>query len=410
MKIVVFNRAFPPEVSATSQLLEELAQGLAENHGCDVSVVAGVPQGTIHGEWKRPRGWQPFCVETKGKVSIFRVNGTCFSKKSFCGRVANYLSYFLNSWVASLWLKRQNVVIAMTDPPIIGCVAWTTAKRFQCRFVMVYNDLFPEAAHLLGEGSSPFIDKYLNRMNRLFLQRADRIVALGSAMRHRLIHEKEADPKKIRVISPWADTSMLVPAPKRNSFSLMHGLADKFVVMHAGNMGLSQNVEFIVQVAARLIDLRDVIFLFIGDGVRKTFLEEEVRRLGLKNVRFLPYQRKDLLSETFASADCFIISLKPGLSGYILPSKLFSILASGRPYVAAVEEMDDVVSITKQYDCGLVSRPTDPADCAQKIRILHHEPALRQRLGTNAREASRSFDRRQAVQAYFTLSSDWMAV
>ena len=124
---------------------------------------------------------------------------------------------------------------------------------------------------------------------------------------------------------------------------------------------------------------------------------------GLDNVVFLPYQPRESMRDSYATADVFIVSLKPGLAGYIVPSKLYGILAAGKPYVAAVEEETEVAAITKQHQCGLLSRPGDALDLADKITILYQDRDLRRRLGENARKAGLEFDRRTQVRAYFRL-------
>jgi glycosyltransferase involved in cell wall biosynthesis len=202
------------------------------------------------------------------------------------------------------------------------------------------------------------------------------------------------------VIHNWADTEAIVPASKDNPFSREHGLHDKFVVMHSGNLGLSQNLDAWIEVAAKLTSEPDVVFLFIGDGVRRDALEADVARRGLGNVSFLPYQPRETLCESYASADVFIVSLKPGLAGYIVPSKLYGILAAGRPYVAAVEQATEVAAITREHDCGVVVEPGDVGGMVHEITRFVRDRARGERLGRNARRAGARFDRRKQVGAY----------
>jgi len=141
----------------------------------------------------------------------------------------------------------------------------------------------------------------------------------------------------------------------------------------------------------------------VGDGARRETLEARARSEGLSNVRFLPSQPKAGLGESFASADVFVVSLKRGLAGYIVPSKLYGILAAGRPYVAATEDNCEVTAITERYGCGLLARPGDADDLARKILALHQDRALVERLGANARQAALAFERRAQVRAYHAL-------
>lgn len=399
----MFNRSFWPETAATGQFLTELAVGLVEDFGCRVSAVAGVPLvAVLPGSEVAGDGLTPGRHVHRG-VEILRTRGTQFSKRRFAGRFSNYVTYFLAACAVGLRLERPDVVVACTDPPIIGLAGWLAARRYNARFVMSYQDVFPEVARLLEDFRSEAVDRVLAAVNRFLVLRADRVVALGETMRRRLVESKGADPARTVVIPNWADCSAIAPGDKRNAFSEAHGLADRFVVMHSGNLGLSQGLEHAVEAAARLRDLPDLVWVFVGDGVKRSQLEILARHAGATNVRFLPYQPVEVLSQSFASADVFLISLKRGLAGYIVPSKLYGILAAGRPYVAAVEEECEVTAVTRKYDCGLLAQPEDAEDLAEKVRILYRDPDLRRRLGENARRTALHFDRRLGVQAYYDL-------
>ncbi len=387
MRIVFFNRSYWPDFGATGQLLTELSQDLAREHGSEVEVVAGGgtnPLGLVSRE--RHEG-----------VDILRTRETRFARRSFLGRFTNYVSYFLSAFWASFRIRRPDVVVGLTDPPIIGLVAWAAARRTGARFVFLCQDIFPEVANLLEDFKSERVNWILERVNRFLVRRADRVIALGETMKKRLVEGKGAPPEKVAVIHNWADGALLSPGPKDNPFSREHGLQDRFVVLHAGNIGLSQNLDCVLEVAS---ELEAVTFLFIGDGVRRKPLEDEAARRGLGNVRFLPYQRRERMRETYATGDVFLVSLKRGLAGYIVPSKLYGILAAGRPFVAAVEEDSEVAAITGEFECGIVVAPGDVGGMTHEISRLHRDRDLARRLGENARRASAHFERRKQVRAY----------
>jgi colanic acid biosynthesis glycosyl transferase WcaI len=140
--------------------------------------------------------------------------------------------------------------------------------------------------------------------------------------------------------------------------------------------------------------------------VRRKPLEEASRSRGLANVRFLPYQPRERMRDTYATADLFLVSLKPGLAGYIVPSKLYGILAAGKPYVAAVDEDSEVASITRAHECGFVVAPGDVEGMTDDITRLHRDRDLARRFGENARRASFDFERRKQVRAYHALFQD----
>jgi glycosyltransferase involved in cell wall biosynthesis len=243
----------------------------------------------------------------------------------------------------------------------------------------------------------------LQRVNRFLCAHATHIVALGATMRERLIENKGAPPDRTSIIPSGADTRAITPGDRHNAFAVEHRLADRFVVMHSGNIGLSQNLETLVDAAALVADVPDITIVFQGEGVKKQELQARVGELGLTNVLFLPFQPKDRLGESFAAADIFIVSLQAGLAGYIVPSKLYGILASGRSYVAAVEETCEVAAITRQHDCGDVVPPGDARALADAILACHRDRERTRRQGVNARQASLEFDRGRQVEKYMSL-------
>jgi colanic acid biosynthesis glycosyl transferase WcaI len=398
LTICFFNRSYWPDVAATGQYLTELAQDLAAR-GCEVSVVAGAP--LLAAERRRSR-WLVGREQHEG-VRILRANGTRFRPRRFAGRVANYLSYFMSAALASLSIGRHDVVVALTDPPIVGLLALWTARRTGAKFVFLCEDIFPEVAVLVEDFHNPLVNRALDRINRYLLARADAVVALGPRMERRLVEEKGADPGRTTVIHNWADCEAIQPAAKDNAFSRANGLADRFVVMHSGNVGLSQNLEVVLDAAERLRGKDDLVFAIVGDGSKRRVLEADAARRGLGNVRFLPYQPKALLDQSFAAADLFLVSLEAGLEGYIVPSKIYGILAAGRPFIAAVDPSCEVAGIARDSQCGLVTAPGDADALASSVLAMYDDRPALAAMGRRAREAAWQYDRRRAVSAYHDL-------
>ena len=407
LRVCFFNRSYHPDQGATGQLLTDLAEDLARDGRHEVWVVAGPPllRSAPPGAAAAPARSRrfPFGREERNGVRILRAWGTALRPGRFAARAANYLSFFGSSCLAGLAVPRLDVVVALTDPPIIGLAALACARRTGARFVFLCQDVFPEVARLLGDFRSERVDRLLERVTRLLIARADRVVAVGETMRERLVAGKNADPARITVIHNWADCAAIVPGPKRNPWSLAHGLAEPFVVMHSGNIGLSQDLDVLIDAAARLSAYPDIVVAIVGDGVKRADLEARVSQRGLANVRFLPYQPRERLAQSFASADVFVVSLARGLAGYIVPSKLYGILASGRPYVAAVEEASEVAAITRRHQSGLLAEPGDAESLARQILTLHGDRAQGRELGANARRAAVRYDRPIQVEAYARL-------
>jgi colanic acid biosynthesis glycosyl transferase WcaI len=402
LRIAFFNRSYWPDQAATGQLLTELAEDLVARFGCDVTVVAGRALNAASAH-PATRDRRPVTREEHRGVRIVRANGTTFRPRRFAGRAANYATYLGSAALASLQLPRQDIIVSLTDPPVIGAVALAAARRQRSRFVFLCEDVFPEVTSLVEDFRSETVNRVLDRTYRRLLREADAVVALGDCMRRRLVDEKEADASRVHVIHNWADCSAVRPAPKDNAFSRAHGLVDRFVVMHSGNVGLSQNLDVLVEAAARLRSHPDVVIAVVGDGARRQTLQYRASALGLDNIRFFPYQPKELLIESFAAADVFVVSLRPGLEGYIVPSKLYGILAAGRPFIAATDPSCEAAALGGEHQCSLWARPDNPDALATAILALRSNPALTAAMGGRARQLAMRFDRRTAVESYYDL-------
>ena len=391
MHVCFFNRAYWPDLSATGQLLTEMAEGLAAAHGWQVTVVTGYPLRTE----ARPPG-----RERRNGVTIVRAGGTTFSPGRFAGRAANYLSYFAAALVRGVAVGRPDVVVAMTDPPIIGLAALALARRAGAPLVAWCQDLFPEVAVLLEDFHSPAVNRALAGINRFQLSRASAIVALGDTMKQRLVTGKGADPARIHVVDNWADCAAIVPGQRVSEWSDVQGLSERFVVLHAGNLGLSQDLDNVLHAAARLKPRRDIQFVFVGGGVREPALHALARSLQLDNVRFVPHQPKEAMPPWYAASDVSLISLRRGLAGVIVPSKTYSALAAGRACVAAVEPACEAASIIGQAGCGLVVEPGDPAALAGAIQALADDREGTAAMGARARAAALTYDRPRQVARF----------
>jgi len=194
MHITFFNRSYFPDQTATGQLLTDLCEDLVRDHGCRVSVVAGPPLQPLPGQETRRRG--VVSRERHNGVEIHRANGTRLDKRRFAGRATNYMTYFASACYAGLRLDRPDVVVALTDPPIIGLAAWVAARRCGAPLVMAFKDLFPEVTALLPDFHSDTINAALQRVNRFLVARAAMNIALGETMRRRLESESTTS-------APW---------------------------------------------------------------------------------------------------------------------------------------------------------------------------------------------------------------
>jgi colanic acid biosynthesis glycosyl transferase WcaI len=269
------------------------------------------------------------------------------------------------------------------------------------------QDVFPETAVALRRLDDPLVVGALRAAIRGYLVRADAVVAIGETMRRRL-EAKGAPRERLHVIPNWVDTAALVPGPRRNEWSAAHGLDDRFVVMHSGNLGNAQDLDALVRAAALLGDLDDVAIVLIGDGVRRSELVALARSLGVADrVRFLPFQERSVLPLSLSSADLHVVGLARGLSGYVVPSRLYGVLAVARPVVVAADADSETARTVAEAACGVVVPPGRPELLAEAIRSARGGALDLDALGAAGRDwVVANGDRAVAVERYRRLLRD----
>jgi len=387
-RLLVLNQYYWPGVEATAQLLTELCEALAEE--MDVRVVTGV----LHGHEDEPRDL------VQNGVRVIRVPSTSFERSKLAARASNYITYLANALLRSLRGVRPDVVLCMTDPPIIADIALLVARRYRAPFVVVSQDVFPEIAVQLKRLENPALMSLLRSLVSLYLRRADRVVAIGDTMRKRL-EEKGARPERVRVIPNWVDTKRLRPSEDGNEWSTGVGLDGKFVVMHSGNVGHAQDLDSLVRSATFLRDLDDLRIVIIGMGARHAELVALSKQLEVDQVRFLYYQPRGVLPSSLSAADVHVVGLAAGLAGYVVPSRLYGILAVARPVIVAADAESETAQVVEGAGCGIVVSPGRPELLARAIRDAHDGKYDLDAMGARGREwVEREADRSVAVRSY----------
>ena len=354
-RVLVLNQYYWPGVEATANLLTELCEALAADY--DVTVIAG--------GWSRGASKQ-----VRNGVEIVRVRSTSYERSRLSRRAVNYLTYVFGVMWRGLFARRPDLVICMTDPPFIGSIARLVAARFRAPLLVIAQDVFPEIAVKLGRLRNPVVIKALRLLVDSSLRSADRVVAIGDTMKLRL-EEKGVRPERIRVIPNWVDVDALRPSPRDNPWAREHRLLKRFVVMHSGNVGYAQDLDTLIRACSFLRDLDNLAVRIIGGGARREELLQLTRQLAIEKVRFMPWQPYELRSSSISSADVHVVGLARGLAGYVVPSRLYGVLAAGRPVIAAAEAESETAQLVARVGCGVVVRPGDPFALARTIRAAH---------------------------------------
>ena len=299
-----------------------------------------------------------------------RLQSTDYERRHLLGRGLNYFSYTGLALLRALRAGRPDIVFCMTDPPFLGSVGLVVAHRFRAPLVVTTQDVFPEIAVQLGRIRNPIVVSLIRMLVNDYLRRADRVVAIGETMKTRLT-AKGARPERIRVIPNWVDTKRITPRPRDNDWAREHGVDGAFVVMHSGNVGEAQDLDTLIRAAASLRDVRDMRFLIIGGGSRYRDFAALAKKLEVDNLTFLPYQPRERLSQSLSAATLHFVGLARGLAGYVVPSRLYGVLAAGRPAIVAADEESETAQIVREIGCGVRIPSGDPIALAKILREAH---------------------------------------
>ena len=391
-RVAFVNRFYAPDAAATGQVLADLAETLAAR-GWRVSVIAG--SGSYDGSGHRPPR-----EEVRNGVTVRRARSV--GGRGHVARVLGYLTYSAGAAWRLLRDERNDVVVAMTDPPILAALLALLARARGSRVVFWSQDIYPDLAARLGvidERSALF--RAIARVSYGILRRFDRIVAIGPVMAE-LLEERGIARERIRCVHNWSDSEDVRPVPPhQNPFLERHGLQGRFVVLYSGNAGRAHRFEAVLDAAEQLRDDARVVFLFIGGGPRSPWIQAEVARRELNNVRFLPYVAREELRYSLSSASAALVTESPAVRGLLVPSKLYGIMASARPLLYVGHADTDAARVVREHACGVVVSPDDADALARTIRRWADDPVEAARLGANGRDALvREYDRGIAAQRW----------
>jgi glycosyltransferase involved in cell wall biosynthesis len=397
MRIVFLNRYFHPDHSATSQMLSDLAFGLAER-GLNVYVV------TSRHRYGDARAGLPG-VERIGGVAVHRVASSRFGRARLAGRTLDYLTFYLAAaWRLWRLARKGDIVVAKTDPPLVSVVAAPIARLRRARLVNWVQDLFPEVAQAAGVMGTPgrLLLALLRRLRNRALRAAETNVVLGERMAEHLCRQG-IERHRIRIIANWQDGALVRPvAHHENPLRRAWGLEGRFVVGYSGNLGRVHELATVLD-AMTLLQAQtamagataggaaasagaEVRFLFIGGGALEPVLRAEIAARGLGNAVLLPYQPRNALPHSLSAADVHLVTLRPEFEGLIVPSKVYGIAAAGRPALFVGDAGGEIARLIAAHACGVCVPCGDGVALAAAIEALSRDPAHCEAMGRRARE------------------------
>jgi glycosyltransferase involved in cell wall biosynthesis len=397
MKRLFFvNRYFHPDHSATSQLVSDLAFHVAAS-GRQVCAITS-QQLYDDAKFRLP------ATETIRGINVVRVPTSQFGRAGLIGRAVDYFSFYASAWRALRKLvKRGDVIVAMTDPPLVSIPAMQVATGRGAHLINWMQDVYPEVAFELGVPviRGPIKGTFAYLRDRT-LQMAAANVVVGQRMRDK-ITSLGAATEKIQVIHNWCDDEQISPVSNAdNPLRRDWGLENKFVVGYSGNLGRGHEFDTVLAASERLRHNPRIVFIFIGGGHRMDELERIVKSRRLDtSFRFVPYQDRINLKQSLGVPDVHWISLKPAVEGMIVPSKFYGIAAAGRPTIAITARDGEIARLVLEHSCGLVIEPGQADALAEAIARLSNDPQSLAAMGQRARAMLEAhFTRRQALDRW----------
>jgi glycosyltransferase involved in cell wall biosynthesis len=380
MRVIVVTELYYPEQNATGHFLTGIAEALVEA-GTKVKVLCAQPSYNQRGV-KAPK------LEVRNGVSIRRCWSTTCDPKKPLGRILNFSTTSLSIGLRSLLsIRRNDRVLVVTNPPLLPFLVRFTCWLKGAQFVLLVHDVYPDVLVPLGllKPTQPFY-KLMSWVNGKLYASSHAVVGLGRDMAA-LIEEKSKGCASVSVIPNWGDVDKIEPSPKAEN-ALLHelNLKEKFVVHYSGNHGRTHDLLSMVEAANVLKDEADIHFLFIGEGSGKAEAVARAQALQLNNVTFRSFVDRSELNTSLNASDVSVVAFKHGMAGISVPSRLYNLMAAGKPILAVVDEHSEVADVIREADLGVTVPPNSPKLLADQILFLRDNDAVRARFGFNSRQ------------------------
>ena len=399
-RVLIISLVFAPDGVSTATLISELAKSLG-GFGHEIRVITTVPHYNYDAEAraKQPLQRCAFGLYSRSRYHDIDIWHTAIvSRGERAGRrMLGYLIFnFLTLLIGLFAVGRQDIVMVVSPPLTSGVVGWMLGRLKGAKTIYNVQELYPDTFIEVGSmRRDSTTARILYAIERFVYRTFDALTPIGDSF-VQTIREKGANTTKIHVIPNFVDTKIIYPQEKDNAFAQEHHLTDEFVILYAGNIGMTQSFNTIMEVAKRMSGESGIRFLIVGDGVRRKYVEDMVAASGLANVTLLPYQPGSVVPYIYASADIGLVPLMAGTAKTTFPSKLYTIMASGRAVLVAVDADSDIVQTVQNADAGLTTAP-DNADAL--------EEAIRYAYGEHKQVATWGENGRQYVEAHFSRSA-----
>lgn len=367
--LLIYAHYYYPDVASTGQILTELAEGLKESF--HTTVICTVPSYT--GKVSQYYRKHKYYYENINGVDVLRIRVPEFRKNFAPSRIVNIVSYFFSAVAATFRVERQDYVFTISQPPVLGGLLGVIGKHLK-KAKLIYNiqDFNPEQVKAVEFTGNKLILNAMMLMDKHSCKAADKVIVVGRDMVDTLRNRFGKKMVPYAYINNWINEKEIYPLPEGNAgvqkFRKRYGLENRFVMMYSGNIGLYYDLPNLLKLIAQFQQEKEVVFAFIGEGSVLEELKEYQQKHQLENVVFIPYQEKKDLIYSLNAGDVHFVMNAKGIKGVSVPSKLYGVMAAGKPVLGILEEGAEARLIVEEAQCGRVVSPEDYEAIRKLIR------------------------------------------
>ncbi|HJO33277.1 MAG: glycosyltransferase family 4 protein [Anaerolineales bacterium] len=409
-RVLMLTLVYGPDTVSTANMMTDIAQGL-QAAGHEVTVLTSVPHYNPSAQVRADARftaswWRPVTESREYGVRVLRVFMPLKRHKVWARGFDYLLFQFLTTWLGLFLVKRPDVVFVTSPPITLGLSGILLSRLRGGAFIYDVRELWPDVPVRMGLFRNPLLVRFVYALEAFVYRQAAAISMIARSFQDTLV--KRGVPRdKLHFTPNFVDVDFIHPTRRENDFSREHGLNGAFVVLYAGNVGLTQGLEILIDVAADLSPDERVQFLVVGDGAGRAGLERAVARSGLANFRMLPFQSPLRVNEMYAAADVCVAPLLRGFSYDTVPSKIYTAMAAGRAVVACAETDTETAALLCEAAAGTCVTPESRPALTEAIRALRVDPETATELGAAGRKwIENHYSRAVVVRAYDCMVRD----
>jgi colanic acid biosynthesis glycosyl transferase WcaI len=379
-KVWIVSELYYPDLTSTGYILTQIAEGLSVDY--EIHILCGQPRYSA-------RGVRAPVIEKRNGVKIERCSGSTLNKNVLLFKVINFITLSFSMFLAALIkLRRNDIVLVVTNPPVLPYFVVIASKIRGSKCNLLIHDIYPDilvATGMMKENS--LIVRILSIASSWLYRSVDSVFVIGRDMKMFVSEKVNNCKNNIVLATNWADIDLVKPELKeKNKLIDKLGIKSRFIVLYAGNMGYPNDVESIVLAAELLRENEEIVFLFIGDGVQKKWIENYSKIKKLKNIIILPSKPRSEQLDFLNACDLAIISLKKNMKGISVPSRLYNTMASGKPIVAIADKASELSMVVEEERIGWVVTPGEPYELLCTLNKAMNDRAKLEEMGLRSRE------------------------